>query len=382
MRIVYLSYPAFADCDFPLVEALRRAGHQVQYYLVVTPFHCHSTLVDIERLDPSYAIFPGSRYAELRKYDSYMDSSSISLVNFGGRSRWRMIQLWMKLYRAIKAFRPDVIQMTHFLPPYAYYYYPSFKGKLFMTIHDPVQHAGDELSWAERLRKAGMKWMSGFFMLSRNEAQTEAFMERYHVPAGKISYAALAPYETLSSIQGRGDICPSDFLFIGRITRYKGVDILVEAMEQVLASHPESRLVVAGAGDFWFDISRYRNDRVEIVNRFIGVEELVSRIRNTKYVVCPYREGTQSGVIMSALALATPVIATRTGNFAEVIKDGENGFMALPSDVKELASAMERALVPGVYERIRHNLLRDDARRSWDEIAAMYIGAYQQKLDK
>ena len=382
MRIAYLSYPAFADCDFPLVAALRRAGHEVQYYLIVTPYHCHSTLVDIDSLDSDYAIVPASHYVELRKYDSYLDSASISLVNFGGRSRWRMIQLWGQLHKVLKAFRPDVIQMTHFLPPYAYYFYASFRGRMFMTMHDPIQHTGDELSWTERLRKAGMRWMSGFFLLSRNERQTAAFRERYCVPEEKIFHAALAAYETLRCVQGQGGIGTSDFLFIGRITPYKGVDILLAAMDKVLAVHPDTKLVVAGAGDFGFDTGRWADSQIEIVNRYIGVEELAARIRNAKYVVCPYREGTQSGVIMSALALGTPVVATRTGNFAEVVREGENGFLAAPSDVDDLAAVLERAIAPGVCERLRHNIHGKDTQRSWDAIAAMYCEAYRHILKK
>ncbi len=70
MRIAYISYPAFADCDFPLVRALREEGNEVLYYLIVTPFHCHSTLVDIDRLQEGYDIVPGSVYPELRQYDA------------------------------------------------------------------------------------------------------------------------------------------------------------------------------------------------------------------------------------------------------------------------------------------------------------------------
>ena len=46
--------------------------------------------------------------------------------------------------------------------------------------------------------------------------------------------------------------------------------------------------------------------------------------------------------VVEALAVGTPVIATRTGGVAEVVRDGENGLLVEPGDVAALAAAIDR----------------------------------------
>ena len=378
MKIAYISYPAFADCDFPLIRALREQGNEVMYFLILTPFHCHSTLIDISSLRATYDIIPGDSYPELEQYNSYLDASSINIVNFGGNSKWECLRLWFKFHHALSKARPDIIQLTHFFPPYALYYYLTLRNKLFITIHDPVHHTGEYSRRDALLRKTGASAMRGIIFLSRNETLIKAFQERYHIPQRKIHYAALAPYDVLSAIPRDPARHPSDFLFIGRISQYKGIDTLLEAMTRLSSTRPKAKLIVAGAGDFWFDISRYENNPcIEIIHRFISPAELVAFIQDTRYVICPYTDGTQSGVIMSALAFGRPVIASNVGNFSSIIKNGVNGILVPPSDPVALAEAMDSALDPTRNSVIQKNLSGTDYSQDWRKIACMYSDAYR-----
>lgn len=378
MRIAYISYPAFADCDFPLIRALREQGNEVMYFLILSPFHCHSTLVDISCLKATYDIIPGDSYPELEQYNSYLNASSINIVNFGGNSKWGRLRLWYKFHHALRMARPDAIQLTHFFPPYAIFYYLTFRNKLFITIHDPVHHTGEYSRRDVLLRKIGTSAMRGFVFLSRNDTLINAFKERYHIPQRKIHYAALAPYDVLSAIPRDQTKHPSDFLFIGRISQYKGIDTLLEAMTLLSDTRPKAKLIVAGAGDFWFDISNYKNNPcIEIIHRFITPGELVAFIQDTRYVICPYTDGTQSGVIMSALAFGRPVIASNVGNFSSIIKNGVNGILVPPSNPTALAEAMESALDPSKDSIIQESMSGTDFSQEWDMIARMYIDAYR-----
>ena len=378
MKIAYLSYPAFADCDFPLVRALRERGNEVLYYLIVTPFHCHSTLIDIDRLKEGYDIIPGNGYPELRQYDAYLDSASIRIVNFGGNAKGSVFRLWMKLHRELRKERPDVVQLTHFFPPHALYFYRTLRKKLYITIHDPVYHKGEYSRREAFLRKAGVSSMRGFVFLSHNEPLVSAFRDNYHIPERKIHYAALAPYDCLTVVPRAPQRHPGDFLFVGRISPYKGIDTLLAAMDILHRKRPEARLVIAGAGDFWFDMTPYRdNPGIEIIHRYVSIQELVALMDDTRYVVCPYVEGTQSGVIMSALALGKPVIATNVGNFASIIESDVNGLLVPPSDPAALAAAMDSALEPGRQEAFQKRIAVLDPHADWLRIADMYLNAYQ-----
>ena len=60
--------------------------------------------------------------------------------------------------------------------------------------------------------------------------------------------------------------------------------------------------------------------------------------------------------VVEALAVGTPVIATRTGGVAEVLADGENGLVVEPGDVDALAAAIERFFAdPELAARLRAN---------------------------
>ena len=78
---------------------------------------------------------------------------------------------------------------------------------------------------------------------------------------------------------------------------------------------------MAGGGKFHFDVSEYEAlDYIGIRNRFIPDDEMVALIKNCAFMVCPYTDATQSGVIMSAFAFNKPVIATDVGGLPEMVK--------------------------------------------------------------
>ncbi|MFN5422931.1 MAG: glycosyltransferase, partial [bacterium] len=53
-------------------------------------------------------------------------------------------------------------------------------------------------------------------------------------------------------------------------------------------------------------------------------------IQHATFVVCPYRDATQSGVLMTSFAFGKPVLATRVGAFPEYVTDGHNGLLLDP----------------------------------------------------
>jgi len=86
----------------------------------------------------------------------------------------------------------------------------------------------------------------------------------------------------------------------------------------------------------------------------------------------PYREIEMSGVLMAALKTARPMVASAIGGFAELLTDGETGYLVPPGDIDGLAKAIARLveqpetrarMVQGLIDLVR-------AIPSWDQIAA------------
>jgi Glycosyltransferase len=91
-------------------------------------------------------------------------------------------------------------------------------------------------------------------------------------------------------------------LFFGYIRKYKGLDILLDAMPEIIKRDPSIKLLIAG--EFYDEFEFYRGmiDKLNIgtsvymINKFISNEEVYKYYEPADLVVLPYRSGTQSGI--------------------------------------------------------------------------------------
>lgn len=149
-------------------------------------------------------------------------------------------------------------------------------------------------------------------------------------------------------------------LFFGRLSKEKGVDVLIEAFERALPQLPENiRLIIAGDGPERNVLETNAKDRVEFVG-FKSGEELRSLVAAATFAVCPSvcRENMPYSVV-EALAEGTPIIGSRIGGIPEVVIDYETGLLCEPGDIDGLAAAIARGMevcsADGVYRTMQKN---------------------------
>jgi glycosyltransferase involved in cell wall biosynthesis len=135
-------------------------------------------------------------------------------------------------------------------------------------------------------------------------------------------------------------------VYVGRVKRYKGLDVLLAALRRLLPEFPEARLVIAGTGD---DVDRLKGlaqdqglaDRIEFPG-FITHEEKVKLYhRATVAVNSSLKEGFGLTSI-EANACGTPVVATRVPGLVDSVVDGETGFLVPFGDEGAFAEALRR----------------------------------------
>jgi glycosyltransferase involved in cell wall biosynthesis len=131
-----------------------------------------------------------------------------------------------------------------------------------------------------------------------------------------------------------------DVLFFGRLERYKGLDVLLEAIELLRARGRQFRTLIAGPGPGGFGPV----PGVTVENRYIPDRELAGLVARSRVVVMPYRDATGSQVPQTAFSYGTPVIASKVGCLPEYVQDGVTGLVVPPSNAPELAAALERLL--------------------------------------
>lgn len=387
MRVIYYSQQFFTDCDFPLVKELQRKGVDVRYYIPLTDGFIRSGILEFSKPLKKWGVYKASNLKEMSAYKDCVDLDHLYFIVGKNINWWPFTWLlWMFAYLHILFQRADVMHITWQLRELEniLLYIPFLKKKV-MTVHDPIQHSNivkREINEKRRLRC--FKWADKFVLL--NNIQLKEFSKTYNIDEDRIIISKLGVYDSISQMtlpsNNQFESYKPYILFFGSITPHKGVDFLLKAMVKLHSSIPNINLVIAGNGKFDFDIKPYKElDYIGIENRYMGIKELVSLIKNSLIVVCPYKDATQSGVVQTAFALNVPVIATNVGALPEMVVDNKYGKIVPPCNDDALYKAMEYLIChPGVIKTMKGNIRKEWLpSMSWTPIAETYISCYFSK---
>ncbi len=381
MKIAYISSAFLADCDLPLLRELRLCGHEVIYFLMVSPSSRQGTVINMPGLYPHGELVPAREYPALRHLKSYLPLSQIHVVNMPKAHDWALSSLkavW-ELYHYIRQHDFDVVHVTSPLRYGSFALY-ALRGKMVMTMHDPLPHSGDTGKMNIFHRNIAFCFVKNFIILSSR--LREEFIRVHHLEKKKVFVTGLSSYEILAQTEPEEMALPKKYiLFAGSINPHKGIKYLCEAMKTVHEKHPDTSLVIAGRGKFDFDVTAYAADLpIEVINRYVTDGELVTLIGGAQMVVCPYTDATQSGVILSSFALGKPVLATDTGALADMFVSGKHGMLVPPRDSGAIAEAVDAMLAPGVLEEMADNIKYEFSKgeRSWARIARKTIEVYRE----
>ncbi len=133
---------------------------------------------------------------------------------------------------------------------------------------------------------------------------------------------------------------------VGRLSPEKGHANFFQAAKKILATSPKTRFIVIGNGPLG---EKLKSLSVSLdigpAVSFLGFRQDVAALMKMSdvVVVSSLREGLPN-VILEALALARPVVATRVGGIPEIIRDGETGLLIPPEEPEQLAEALLRLL--------------------------------------
>jgi glycosyltransferase involved in cell wall biosynthesis len=140
---------------------------------------------------------------------------------------------------------------------------------------------------------------------------------------------------------------------VGRLSEQKGHRFLLEAMREVLAAHPEARLLMAGDGHLRRQLEEQAaplGDRVA----FLGIrEDVPALLASADLFVFPSLWEGQGNALLEALTVGPATVATDIPSTRETVADGSEALLVLPANPGALAGAMVRALGdPGLAERL------------------------------
>lgn len=130
------------------------------------------------------------------------------------------------------------------------------------------------------------------------------------------------------------------FLYVGRVSKEKNLDLLAEAFRRLTADHGNVTLVITGDGPYKQDLQRQMADTPTIFTGYLEGEDLAELYASCDIFVFPSRTDTFGNVVLEAQASGIPAIVTNVGGPQENVVHGETGFVVDAQDPAGLLQAM------------------------------------------
>ena len=312
---------------------------------------------------------------------------------------------WLSVGRELKKVRPDLVVVRYWLP---------FMGPCLGTIlriikknrHTRIVCIADNILPHEK--RFGDRWFTRYFIKPADAfiTMSEKVMQDLRLftkdkPARQVVHPLYDNFgEIISQEEARKQLHIETgdriVLFFGFIRKYKGLDILLEAMkllkevplqevrqDENLPQLTHIKLLVAG--EFYEDKKLYDDliSRLDIQDSLILHTDFIpdAEVRNylcaADVLVQPYRSATQSGVTPLAYHFELPMIVTNVGSLPSLITDGRSGLVAEPN----APSIAERINV--YFEKGREYFLpglREEKKRfSWTKLTETILEVANSK---
>lgn len=220
--------------------------------------------------------------------------------------------------------------------------------KIGSIIHDARPHKGEWYPTRRTIKRLAMK--SDFVICLSN------FVKKQMPQPNKV---ILIDFPKLSSTPPRPRALKYEYvLFIGRGKRYKGLTLL----EKMWSTNDLNlHLVVAGDGHH---VKSTKKQIIQI-SKWLSEGEIHSLIQNSKLVLCPYIEASQSGVVHMSHSLGVPTIVTPVGG--------------LPEQISATNGIVSKTLTPSEFKRV----LEQGLTRKWNSVdSPIKFGSLANQIQK
>lgn len=309
-----------------------------------------------------------------------------------------------RLVRFLQWLKPDVI---HFqiapIPVIDRWFVPTLGhiAPTISTVHNSIPFHGE----ASRFQLLGFgSFLSQFFgLIVHAENSRKILIKTLKIPKERIFLIPHGKFDQYQKIgitdssSSNSDISANRksgdriILFFGNISYYKGLDILIRAVGGLDKNLLKSvRLAVYGNPQIPIEPLKALaedskiSDRINWDLRYIADEEIHLIFKEASVVVLPHRYVDGSGVLATALTYAKPIVATRVGEFAEILQHGVHGYLVNPEDPHSMTVALESILSnqekAESMGRAVHQL--GESRWSWDMVGKETVRLYDHLVQR
>ena len=293
---------------------------------------------------------------------------------------------YSKTAKKINDFKPDLLLSNFWIP----YLGPALTGvckrvhtgcKKIAILHNVVPH--ESRLFDTSLTKKFLNVNDGFVVMSEHvKSNLLKFM-----PDANCSIKHHPFYDhfgvKIEKETARNELgIPTDkkiLLFFGFIRKYKGLDLLLDAMQHLSADY---HLIIAGESYENFEhyqkiIDKHQlSANITLFNQYIPHSDVKRYFSASDLVVLPYRSATQSGIVPVAYHFNIPVMATDVGGLKENIVDKKTGFILKENNPEYIANKIKSFFPIG--EEYAQEIEELKQQNSWSSFADEVIRLYDR----
>ena len=256
-----------------------------------------------------------------------------------------------------------------------------YKDRILFITENVISHEGNLVDRV--LTKIGLKNSSRFMCLSE---QVES--ELKDLAKGKKVYRTELPvYDCYQSNETSIQSTKKDFefdeedkvlLFFGYVRTYKGLDLLIDAMPNLIENDSRFKLLIVG--EFYDSPEKYYNQiktlniekHVKIINKFVANEEVYKYYLASDVVVLPYRSATQSGILNVAYGFKKPVIVTDVGGLAEFVDDEQTGVIVSSAEPQKIEEGILKFYELQRSSNFSENIIKRTGSNAFKELPELF----------
>ncbi|QGG47591.1 glycosyltransferase family 4 protein [Heliorestis convoluta] len=176
--------------------------------------------------------------------------------------------------------------------------------------------------------------------------------------------------------------------YVGRLVWEKGIQVLIQALPELLQQQPYVKVIIAGTGT-QMNYLRHLSHRMGVGEKvmltgYIDDSTKVGLMRTADVAVFPSYYEPFGIVALEAMAAETPVVASDTGGLSEIIHHGRNGLKAYVNQPSSLAQQIHRVLSdPGLVDYMVRNAYQEvQDVYAWSAIAEKTASVYEQVFEQ
>lgn len=173
---------------------------------------------------------------------------------------------------------------------------------------------------------------------------------------------------------------------VSRVTPRKGIRFLIQAFKTLSGRYDQARLLIVGDGNEKKSLEDLVQglgikDKVEFAGA-IAHENVLAYYQRANIFVLPSLNEGMSNVMLEALAVGLPVVATDTGGTKELLTNNVNGLVVKMKDSNDLAEKIEKLILSPELEKTMSLESRKLAQTlSWGKVAGEYVELYRKTIN-